>query len=467
MSTVTTFVQPITQPLEGLYNAFNQLASQHKNNNDRLRTHKNDLLTNSGFNFQGLGANAFGNLVNSYLDTSGKHIQALDSAAHAVKTCHSDITSASSSADGAGLHPGLTQHILGQVTPNQIIQQGSDPIQAVIDDMRRTLSDMKNSAGGIFSNLFHFHFSSALGDLIHLGGDIKQMAGDVMSLLDHIGSVLTQWASTIYDSVKKCMSTVVSVLENVGQFLLNNYGIIMSGLGVLGKIFEKVGDFMGKLTPLTFALGLFVDVLNGTDKTVGQFFGDLNSKVLGFIPVVGEIGLVIGAFSSGLQLLGNAQKNLFSHWLADGNSFLEQQLAESGSLITQDAKGINFGLVMRDLGGAIYDVDPLEHAEGSVISDVIHHPGDLLDPSKLWDTGKKNFTIDPGAALGDLKKAGGDTVNLFVSDFETGGDIANAAENDYYALRGNQSAIVANNQFTQQVWRPKIDSFKQWVSAHL
>jgi len=467
MSTVTTFVQPITQPLEGLSNALTQLASQHGNNNNRLRTHKNDLLANSGFNFQGLGANAFGDLVNSYLDTSDKHIQTLVSAAHAVQTCHSDITTASNSADGAGLHPGLTQHILSQVTPDQIVQQGSDPIQAVIDDMKRTLNDMKNSAGGIFSNLFHFHFSSAFGDLIHLGGDIVHMAGDVMGMLDHIGSVLTNWATTIFDSVKKCLSSVASFLSGLPHFLLTNYGIIMTGIGVLGKIFKKFGDFMGKLTPLTIGLGLLVDVLNGTDKTVGQFFGDLNSKALGLIPVVGEVGLVVGVFSSAFQLLGNGQKNFFSRWIAGSNSFLEQQLAESGSILTQDAKGINFGLVMRDLGGAIYNVDPLERAESSVVSDVIHHPGDLLDPGKLWDTGKKNFTIDPRAALGDLKKAGGDTANLFVSTFETGGDLANVAENDYYGIKGNQAAVVANNQFTQQVWEPKINSVKQWISAHL
>jgi hypothetical protein len=288
-----------------------------------------------------------------------------------------------------------------------------------------------------------------------------------MGLLEHIGSVLGQWASTICDSVKKCMSTVMSVLDNVGHFLLTNFGMIMTGLGVIGSLSEKVGEFLGKITPINIGLGLLVDVLNGTDKTVGQFFGDLNGKLLGLIPVVGEVGLVVGVFSNGLQLLGKAQSNFISKWIAGGNSFLEQQLSEAGSLITQDAKGINFGLVMRDLGGAIYNIDPIERAEGGVISDVIHNPGDLLNPGKLWDTGKKNFTVDPGAALGDLKKAGGDTVNLFVSDFETGGDIANAVENDYYGIRGNQAAVVANNQFTQQVWRPKIDSFKKWVSAHL
>jgi uncharacterized protein YukE len=467
MSTVTNYIQPVTQPLEGLYTAFSQLASQHRDANDRLQTHKTDLVAASGFNFQGLGADAFSSLVDSYLNASNKNVQVFDSASTAIQSCHSTIMTASNSADGAGLHPGLTQHVLSQVTPNQIVEQGSDPIQSVINEMMNTLNDMKNSAGGFFSNLFHLHFSSAFDDLIHIGGDIKQMAGEVMSLLDHIGSVLGQWASTICDAVKRCMSTLVSVLDNVGHFLLTNYGIIMTGIGILGKFSKKVADFMGKLTPLTIGLGLLVDVLNGTDKTVGQFFGDLNSKLLNFIPGVGEVGLVVGAFSSGFQLLGNAQSDFFSHWIAGDNSFLEQQLAEAGSIITQDAKGMNFGLVMRDLGGAIYNIDPLERAESSVVSDVIHHPGDLLDPGKLWDTGKKNFTTDPGAALGDLKKAGGDTVNLLVSDFETGGDLANAAENDYYAIKGNQTAVVANNQFTQQVWRPKINSFKQWVSAHL
>jgi hypothetical protein len=467
MSTVTTFVQPITQPLEGLYNAFNQLASQHKNNNDRLRTHKNDLLANSGFNFQGLGANAFGNLVNSYLDTSGKHIQALDSAAHAVKTCHSDITSASNSADGAGLHAGLTQHILGQVTPNQIIQQGSDPIQAIISDMRRTLSNIKNSADGIFSNLFHLNFSGALGDLIQLGGDIKQMAGDIMSLLDHIGSVLTQWASTIYDSVKKCLSSVVSFLSNVPKFLLNHYGMIMSGIGLLGKISEKVGDFLGKITPVMIGLSLLVDVLNGTDKTAGQFFGDLNAQALYLIPGVGEVAFGIGLYSNSLQLLGSAQKDLISNWIAGGNKPLQRQLAETGSLITEDAKGINFGAVVRDVGDAIYNINPFERVGSGVVNDVIHHPGDLLDPSKLRATSEKNFTIDPGAALGNLKKGGADSVNLIVSDFETGGDSGNAAISDFYALTGNKAGIKYYNNLTEKVWRPNINSFKKWVSAHL
>ncbi len=468
-SIVTSYAQPITQPLEGLYTSFIQLASQHRDMNGRLRSHRNDLLSNAGFNFQGLGADAFSSLITSYLSTSEKHLQILDDAASTVQSCHSTIMTASNSADGAGLHPGLTQHILSQVTPNQIVEQGSDPIQAVINEMMNTLNDMKNSAGGFFSNLFHLHFSSAFDDLIHIGGDIKQMAGEVMSLLDHISSVLGQWANSVFDAIKKCLPAIESATKNVLNFIAAHWSAIKNDISLIGKlkISKALSDLIKKAKlPLT-AVTLLINVLDGKDNTLAKFFGDANGQFLSFIPVLGEIKLVFGLFSEGGQLLGGAQQNLISRWIAGGNSFLAQELGVPGAALAKDAEGLDLGSVFTDLGNAIYDVNPVERSTSGVLSDIFHHPGDLLDPGKLADTAKQDFTIDPGAALSNLKKAGGDASNALVSDFEMGGDIAASAEDDYYAIRGNQVAIASNNQFLEQTWRPKIDSFKKWISAHI
>lgn len=220
-STVTNYIQPLTQPLEGLYTSFTQLASQHRDMDDRLRSHKDDLLSGSTFTFQGSGADAFASLVNYYLDTSEKHMQAFDDASGAVQTCHSTITTASNNADAAGLHEGLTTHVLSQVSHNDIVQRGSDPIQAVINDMHRTVNDMGGSAGDTFNSLLHFHFGNAFDDLLKEGGDAKQLTGDLMNLLQDTGRVLGQWASSIFDAVQKCHLSIQSTFMNVPNWPIN------------------------------------------------------------------------------------------------------------------------------------------------------------------------------------------------------------------------------------------------------
>jgi hypothetical protein len=457
-STVTNYVQPITQPLEGLHNAFTQMASQHRSMNERLRSHKNDLLSNS-FAFQGRGAGAFGSLVDYYLNTSEKHMQAFDDAAGAVQTCHSTITSASSSADGAGLNQGLTNHVLSQVSHNDIIQRGSDPIQAVINDMQRTLSDMASSAGGIFGNLIHFHFGAAFDDFMHEGSDIKRMAGDMMGLLQDVGRVLGQWATSIYDAIQKCLPTIRSIAQNVINFLGTHWSMITNAISLAGLI-KKFKDITDKAGPYLAFLGPVLNLLDGTDNTPAKFFGDLNGTVLGLVDGVGEVSLVFGAVSDGLQLLGSAQQYVIAPLIAGNNPTLEKEISEAGAALNKDAQGIDLGSTLTDIGNAAYDLNAFDEKG---IGQFIQNPGEFISHPQMF---AQTFTeANPGAALNDLKKAGGDAAGSLVSTFESGGDIAAIGIDDYDAAHGNQAGVASNNQFLEQQWRPGIDSFKQWLSS--
>jgi hypothetical protein len=224
--TVTTYVQPITQPLEGLHNSFTQLASQHRTINTQLRNHANDLISGSGLNFKGQGAQAFSGLVNYYLDTSEKHMKTFDDAAGAVQTCHLDITTASVNADGAGLHPGLTNHVLGQVSHDDIIQRGSEPIWAVVNDMMKTLGDMVHQGGSLVGDFFTGHWGNLGGDLGRMWGDLGNLGSDAMSLVQDIGHVLGSWADTVWNAVKTCASFIASAAWHVADFVLGISSII-------------------------------------------------------------------------------------------------------------------------------------------------------------------------------------------------------------------------------------------------
>jgi hypothetical protein len=256
-STVTNYIQPLTQPLEGLYNSFTQMASQHRDMNNSLRSHKDDLLSNAAFTFQGLSADAFASLVDSYLDTSEKHMQAFDDASGAVRTCHSTITTASSTADSAGLHQGLTTQILSQVSHNDIIQRGSDPIQAVINDMQRTLNDMTGKTGDMFNSLLHFQFGTAFDDWLQEQADTARLIGDIGSLLQDIARVLGHWAETVWSAVKSCLSAIGITASKVLDFLKNEsqiaWSLIQKGAPVAWT-FIKDQWYNSALTIGSFAL---------------------------------------------------------------------------------------------------------------------------------------------------------------------------------------------------------------------
>jgi len=272
-SAVHTFVQPITEPLNGLHSHFSQLATRHRDANDQLRSHANDLLSTNGF--MGDGAIAFSGLVSYYLNTSEKHMQALDDAANAAYTCHSNIMDATYTASSANLHDGLTHKVLRQVNHDHIIQNGGDSIQAVISEMMSTLNDMKNSAGGFFGNLFTGHFGDAFGDLGQAFSDVGQLVGDITGMLQDIGRVLGQWASAIRDAVGNCLKVVGSVLWNVVDFVFDFSGIV-NDVKTLFDPHKSLWDKIWAAGDLILNVGMDVLMVTGIGEELRA--GELDRK---------------------------------------------------------------------------------------------------------------------------------------------------------------------------------------------
>jgi hypothetical protein len=348
--TVTTYVQPITEPLQGLHTGFTNLASQHREINKQLRSHADDLLSGSGFTFQGAGAQAFSGLVNYYVDTSEKHMQAFDGAAGAVRTCHSTITTASANADGAGLHPGLTNHVLSQVSHNDIIERGSEPVWSVVNDLIGTLGDLAHQETSFWGNVFTFHFGSALDDLVQAGKDIKQIASDATSLLQDIGRVLGSWAETVWSAIKTVGSFLGSVLWNVADFVLGISSII-NDVKVLFDPHKSIWEKLLAAGDLALNVGM-----------------DL-SMVLG----IGE-GLKAG------ELLIKGGIDLGEKLVEDGGEKVVEELGEKGAEDVTEAfsksAGEEASQLSADLYGPAIENNPEELA--NMVSDVQKSGGNVI-----------------------------------------------------------------------------------------
>jgi uncharacterized protein YukE len=252
MSTyVIDYVQPIVEPMDSLQGHFTQLAASHREANAQLRSQTEELVSAGGSEtFQGEGAKAYADLVNYYLSTSEKHLQVLEDAASTIKTSHGTIMDATYTAATANLHDGLTNKVLTQVTHDQIIQQGSEPIWAVVNELLYTLNSMEQTAGSFFGDLFQAHFGDALGALGQEFNDVGQLVGEISSLLQDIGRVLGQWASEVRSAVGRCLqflgNAVVGLLDFVTGFssMVNDVNTIFSGKASLQDKLLAAGDLV-------------------------------------------------------------------------------------------------------------------------------------------------------------------------------------------------------------------------------
>jgi hypothetical protein len=496
-STVINYVQPITQPLEGLYTAFTQMASQHRDLNDRLRSHKNDLLSNS-FAFKGSGATAFAGMVDHYLDASEKHMKAFDDAASAVQTCHSTITIASNSADAAGLNDALVNHILDQVSHNDIIQLGSAAIQAPINDMKSTLDNMSSTDDDLWGNLIHFHFGAAFGDLLQEGRDAKRMLGDMWNLLLQAEHILGQWAESVWDAIKKCLAIIWTAVKNVANFLDPLWngitGVISSGAEFIksevegldketGKILPKIADMLDKGGKFLPFVGVLIHVIDRQDNTLEKFFADVNGTLISGLPIVDIVSATSDAESVVMQEAGWGQQHLIAPWLAGGNPTLEKELGEPGAALNKDAQGISLDNVFTDLGGVAYDMD-IFGERGDVQSyhqlshDIMHNPQNL--PQDLLHVGleevgvsvgldtqvgqSQGFDRNPGAALRDMKKAGKDLLGSLVSTGASESDLAITGLEDVAVKSGEPPSWIALIHQTWQREHQPIERFRDWLA---
>jgi uncharacterized protein YdbL (DUF1318 family)/uncharacterized protein YukE len=277
MSTyVVDYVQPIVQPMDSLQGHFTQLVAIHREANAQLRSQTQDLVSSgTSETFQGEGAKSYSDLVNYYLTNSEKHLQVLEDASNTIKTSHGTIMDATYSASSANLHDGLTNKVLTQVTHDQIIQQGSEPIWAVVNEMLSTLNDMKNTAGSFFGDLVSFHFGDALGALGREFSDAGQLVGEITSLLQDIGRVLGQWASEVCNAVGQCLrflgGAIVGLLDFVTGFssMVNDIKTLFNGKASLLDKLLAAGDLV---------LNAGMDILMVTGIGEGLRAGELAIK---------------------------------------------------------------------------------------------------------------------------------------------------------------------------------------------
>lgn len=526
-SKVTKYIETLLRPLEDLHNSYTQFANQHRDISGRLRSHARDLLSGS-FPFEGMGAKAFEILVNYYLDMVEKEMQIFDDAAGAVKNCHFLISAANGVADAAGLNDALVEYILGQVTHNDIIQQGSAPIWGVVNDMQRTLGNMSRSNDDMARNLLDFHFGAALGDLVQMGGDTQRLLGDMMNLVLDAGRVLGQWTESVCDAVGKCLTTIGTVAakalefalplgeilvkavvtseiagaKDAFQFITSQWNTISSGIQSLGflppiikdikafediKAIEKLSGFLekvGEKTDLfrggTFGAGfsglsVLFDVLGGQDKSPRDFFSDMNGTFISNLPWVNQVSNIVTLASTAWQIEGLGQQNLIAPWLAGGNSTLEKELSDPGLALNDDAQRVSLNDAFKHLGNALYDGDVLGE-RGDVQSvqqlshDIMHNPQNL--PQDLLHAGLEagvgatgvGFDQDPGAQLSDLKKTGKDLGGAVLSLGETGVDLDASESEDVAVASGVPPSWIAPMHQAWQWEHQPIESFRNWLS---
>jgi hypothetical protein len=331
-SAVMTHAQAITQPLEGLHGNVSQLAAKHREANDQLHSYANDLLSSgTSDSFVGAGATAFLGLVSYYVDTSEKHMQALDDAANAVRTCYSNVMDATYTASSAGPHDGLTHKVLKQVTHDDIIQNGDASIHAIVSHMTSTLHDMKHTAGSFFGHVFTGHFGDAFGDLGREFSDVGKLVGDVTSLLQHVGHVLGQWASAIRDAVGNCLKVVGSVLWNVVDFVFDFSGIIND----VKTLFDPKVSFWDKVWAAgDLVLNVGTDVLMVTGIGEELRAGQLLAK--------GATNIGKRAFENGgKQFIKDAGEQLLKSAVKGGAEALK---FEVGGAIVGGASGLTYGI---------------------------------------------------------------------------------------------------------------------------
>lgn len=526
-SNVTKYSQALLRPLEELHNSYTQFAKQHRDISGRLRSYANDLLSGTASRFEGMGAKAFEILVNYYLDMVEKQMQIFDDAASAVINCHTLISMATGVADAAGLNDALVDYILGQVTHNDIIQQGSGPIWGVVNDMQRTVGNMGSTGGDLFGNLVHFHFGNAFDDLIQEGSDAKQMAGDMMNLLQDTGRVLGQWATSVSDAVGKCLTTIGKHLPDIGA-VWSGIASSIEAPGYLpaiiedikkasknpkelrtffellseGKYFENPKAFLkllGDGTDLTkggpfgvvFSLiSVGIDVLDRKDNTSEKFFADLNGNLMSDLPYVTIASTIAGTVSAVMQIEGLGQQHLIAPWLAGGNSTLEKELGEPGAALNKDAQGISLSQMFNDLGDAAYNlnffgekrdaplVQPLlndiqQNHPQNLPQDLLHAaPGVILNDivcNPVTNPGATGAMItdptsNPGAALHDLKKAGKDLAGSVVSLGASEVDLTATESEDVVVASGAPPSWIAPMHQAWQIEHQPIESFRNWLA---
>jgi hypothetical protein len=306
------FVRPITDQLESLQNQCAQLAALHDEAQRRLRL-QGGWLTNAGGidAFVGAGATEFASAIEFYISISDRHMQLLDEVTGAVRICASEIIGAAEFSSSVFLDDGMVAHVLGQLTHENLIREGGDAVDTIINEMRRTLDNMRSSGGNFFGHVFQGHYGSALHDVSQELAYAIRLYNEAGSLLDDVGRVLYNWGQSTGNAVNLFLNKIgpaASIIDNLLSFIHLFDHIFQSGPTLI-KIIPKIDD-----------LGV-LGWIAGNDHSIRELTIDvLGSKVgeiVGGIEVGGNpIGLIVISALEGMHIAGPIlawQQNLFGN----------------------------------------------------------------------------------------------------------------------------------------------------------
>lgn len=224
---LSSFVSPIAGPLGDLQGHFSQFASLHRDAHTRLFAQGNNLTQAGGIDaFVGEGARSFSQIINFCVGASESCLQGLDQAAAAIGGCASDILEAVVIASMFPLNEGMVAHVLANLTHDDVIREGCNAVSVIVNDMRRTLSEMAHSGGDFFGNLIHGHFVAAAGDAEQEIAESARLVTDTFLLLDELEQALAPWAQRISEVVWSCLKTVAEIAWKLVDFVLGISDII-------------------------------------------------------------------------------------------------------------------------------------------------------------------------------------------------------------------------------------------------
>jgi hypothetical protein len=356
------FVRPVTDQLESLQNQCEQLAALHDEAHRRLRL-QGEWLTNAGGidAFVGDGATEFSSAIEFYISISEKHMQLLDEVSGAARICASEMIEAAVIASSASLNEEMVAHVLVQLTHENLIREGGEAVVTIINEMRRTLENMRISGGNFFGHVFQGHYGSALHDASQELAYAIRLYNEAGSLLRDVERVLYNWGQSTGNAVNLFLNKIGRAADYSGTLL----GIVTSSIEQFKPILKTLPEFkdlipwldsaVGKITLL--GVGSVLDFISEKEHTVRNFVGDLLGGGIGYAvgltPPGRAVIIIFGVIHLGGAGLAWGQNKLGDTY---GGKIGEELKKPAGDLYTV-SENANPGAVFDDIGKTIVDTE--------------------------------------------------------------------------------------------------------------
>jgi hypothetical protein len=214
---VAALSEKIAQPLDDADLAMRNVASLYRTANGQLQTRQQTLIQT----FEGLGADAFTDMIAKQVNWVDNITNNLDSLAGFYKDCANTVRTAAQYIEGA-IQPflDLVQWVLDRLTPDIVVKEGESAVHAVFNDMRAQVHREIHDAGSFFGNIAHLRFGDALDDAVDGVKGLAHLTGDVIALVAAVEPILCQWATDVYEGVNWLTNKIDGWLIDAVNWLL-------------------------------------------------------------------------------------------------------------------------------------------------------------------------------------------------------------------------------------------------------